>query len=55
MSPLLALLLLAPLALAQDEPYCLARDSYPYLYFGPKTAYERVYDHKDSPQNVPGK
>lgn len=36
-----------------DDNYCLARDPYPYLYFGPKTAYERVYDHKDSPQNVP--
>ncbi|KAK3913316.1 Multiple inositol polyphosphate phosphatase 1, partial [Frankliniella fusca] len=33
--------------------YCLAKDQYPYLYYGPKTAYERVYDHRESPQNVP--
>lgn len=50
---LLPLLLGAALVNAQEEQYCLARDQYPYLYFGSKTAYERVYDHKDSPQNVP--
>lgn len=55
MLPALALALLSALAVAsgQDDQYCLARDHYPYLYFGTKTAYERVYDHKDSPQNVP--
>lgn len=53
---LVVLLGLCALARGQsyDDQYCLARDMFPYLYFGPKTAYERVYDHKDSPQNVPG-
>ncbi|XP_052120128.1 multiple inositol polyphosphate phosphatase 1-like isoform X1 [Frankliniella occidentalis] len=41
-------------AQADDQAdYCLAKDQFPYLYFGSKTAYERVYDHKESPQNVP--
>ncbi|XP_034242728.1 multiple inositol polyphosphate phosphatase 1-like [Thrips palmi] len=53
MLPLLLLLGAGALVAGQDDQYCLARDQYPYLYFGPKTAYERVYDHKDSPQNVP--
>ena len=52
--PLLALTCWLAVSSGQsDDQYCLARDQYPYLYFGPKTAYERVYDHKDSPQNVP--